>query len=134
MRERRLGIPPLIGAVRVAVDRKQTATRDRAPREVVVEILPRRIAIELDRHTDRAAAIEYLLPIRGHAGTRSVHAAARMAEDVHAGRLHGAEHARGLIVRRPQRRMRRRHHDLDQRELAGVMSTDRRRGCSLRCL
>lgn len=62
MRDRGLRIPELAGGVRVAVEREQTPGGDGTLREVVVDVLPRRIAIDLDRHIGLRRRPEHLLP------------------------------------------------------------------------
>ena len=57
--DRGFGVGPLVHAVGVAVEREQAAGLDGLPRQLVVEILPRRIAIDLDGHAARRGLCEH---------------------------------------------------------------------------
>ena len=107
------------GGVRVAVEREDAAGVQRAARQHMVDVLPPRIAVDLDRDGRARGGLEDAIPVRHHARAHAVLAATRMAEDVHARRAHGRQHPPRLIRRRPQRRVRRRDHDLEPAPLVG---------------
>src|SRR6185437_13984754 len=87
-------------------------------RQVEVDVLPPRIAVDLDRDAGFFRGGEDARPVGRHAGPRSIESPARVAEDVDAGRTDGAEHARGLVGGGPECRMRRGDDELEARELA----------------
>jgi hypothetical protein len=73
------------------------------------------VAIELDGDAPGRRLLEDPVPIRRDAPAAVEHAPARMPEDRDAPAPHGAEHARGLIFRTPQQRVRRRDDELEDR-------------------
>ena len=103
MGERGFGVREIRLAVRVAVEREQTTGRHRHPGEIVVDVLPRWIAVDLDGHMRPSRRGEDRLPVGRDAGPRSVHPAAGMAQDVDAWCRHGAQQSRRLIGGRAER-------------------------------
>ena len=65
----------------IAVEGKDTAQREGLPRHCVIEVLARRIAVDLDGHTTLRSGLKHNVPVRDHAGTRSGDAAAWVCED-----------------------------------------------------
>ena len=100
--------------MRVGVEREQAARGVGGARQVVVEILPRRIAVDLDGDAARRGRGEDARPVRRDAGTRAEHAPARVAEDVDAGRGDRRQHPRRLVGGRSQHRVRRRDDDVEE--------------------
>ena len=70
----------------VAVEREKAACVDGTLRELVVDVLPRWIAVDLDGHVRLPGRREDLVPVRRDARARSVLPPARVAENVHARR------------------------------------------------
>ena len=84
MRDRCLGILELGSGVRVAVEREQAAGLHRALRQLEVDVLPRRIAVDFHGDTRTRGRTEYLLPVSRDPRPRAVHPASRVSENVHA--------------------------------------------------
>ncbi len=120
MRDRGFRILELWCGVRIAVERKETPGGRSLRRELVVDVLPRGITVNLDGDVCDSRRLEHLIPVCGHARPRPVLSSARMAENVHARRLHGVDHAGRLVSGGLQRRMRRGHHQLELTELRAL--------------
>ena len=99
--------------MRVAVEGEDTSGANRQGREIVIDILPVRIAVDFHRDIRARGRFEHLFPIRRDAGPCSVLPASRMPENVDARCRHRLDHARGLIRRGPQPGMRGGHHDFE---------------------
>ena len=119
MGDRRFDVCQFAHAVRVAVEGEETPEREGALRHGEVEVLPRRVAVELDRNPQFRRGREHEIPVGGNARTHADLAAARMREHVNArGGDRGHEPHR-LVLTGAQLRMRRGEHDVEGAELLG---------------
>jgi len=98
MCESGLGIGELRSGVRIAVECEETASRQGAGRQRVIEILPCGIAIDFDRHSSLSRRREHRVPIRNHTGARTGDPAARVRQDPNGRVRDGGEHPVGLIL------------------------------------
>ena len=85
MCESGFGIRQLGGGVCVAVECEQTPGRQGVGRQRVIEILPRGIAIDFDRHASLSRRGEHCAPIGDHTRARSGDPAARVCQDPNGG-------------------------------------------------
>jgi hypothetical protein len=69
--------------MRVAIESEEAAVRKGARRQLVVDVLPGRIAVDLDRDPMGRGRGKHAIPIRDDAAPRSVFSSSRMSEDVH---------------------------------------------------
>src|SRR5436309_11643893 len=83
----------------VAVEREETFCRRGPFGELVVDILSRRIAVDLDGDACVSCRLEHLIPVCRDTRTRSVLPPARVTENVHARRPHRVDHP-GCLIRR----------------------------------
>ena len=97
MCERGLGIGELSGGVRIAVQCEQAPGPQGIGRQCVIEVLPRGIAIDLDRHASLSRRSEHRVPIGDYPGARSGNPTARVRQDSNEWMRDGSEHAGRLI-------------------------------------
>ena len=113
------GIGQLARRVRVAVEREQAAGSQRVAGQRVVQILARRIAVDLDRDPAGRRRLEHQRPLDGQPGTRPELAAARVGQHVDARAQDRGQEPRRLILGRAQRRVRRRQDELERLPVLG---------------
>ena len=80
MRYRGLGIGELCRGVRIAVEGEEAARFQRASGQGVIEVLSRRIAIDLNRHAALYRCRKHSVPISNHAGARPSDPTARVGQ------------------------------------------------------
>ena len=88
----------LIGRMRVAVERKETTRIEGSTGQAVVDILPRRVAVNLDGHRFVGGNSKHGTPVRHHTGARAGDSTAWMGQDPNSRVLDGRDQAVGLIV------------------------------------
>ena len=76
---------PLVRRVRVAVEREDAASIERTARELVIDVLTTRVAIDLDRNGSLGCCLEDSIPVGRDAGPRAVLRPLWMSEDVDTG-------------------------------------------------
>ncbi len=106
VRDGGLGVDQLRRRMRVAVERKDATRCEGIRGQGVVEVLPRRIAVDLDRDARAGGSREHDLPVRDDAGARAGDSAARVREDVNGWILDGRDEPRRLVLVPAQPRMR----------------------------
>ena len=114
----------------VAVERDETSGAHGAFCEVVIDVLPRRVAVDLDRDAGLLRRLEHFVPVGRDTRTRSVHSSSRMSQDVNARRPDRSDHASGLIRCRSERRVRRRDDELELTQF-GLVHVDRTVGADV---
>jgi len=93
-------------AVRVAIERKETAFLEGNRGKLVVDVLPMPIAVDLDRNVPLRRLLEHPAPVRRNARPGVEHPPLRVSEDRDTRQFDRGEHSRGLIGILPQLRMR----------------------------
>src|SRR5215208_1225489 len=91
--------------MRIAVEGKQTSGGESTTRQAVVEVLPRRIAIDLDGNSSTRGHREHAVPFSMHPGARSGDPSTGMRQYAHTFVFDRCDHARGLVLRPAQPRM-----------------------------
>jgi hypothetical protein len=115
--ERSLRIHECELVVSVAVDRKQASRLLRSMRQLVVDILSGRIAVDLHGHMVHGRRREHAIPVGREPRSRIGHPAARMRQHMNEGIGNHAEQPVGLVVGRAESRVRSGEHELDPRQL-----------------
>jgi hypothetical protein len=92
-------IPELARRMRVAIERKIAASSECASRQIMIDVLPRWIAVDFNGDIDVGRGAEYCLPVGTHAGSRAVQSSTRMAEDVNSACANRGDHPARLIRR-----------------------------------
>ena len=82
----------------VAVEGKNATRCESIRGQGVIEILPRRIAVDLDRDATTGRSREHGVPVRDDAGARAGDSAPRMREDVNGRILDGRDEPRSLVL------------------------------------
>ena len=119
MCERGLRVGQLRRRVRVAVEREETARFEGAGGQRVIEVLSRRIAIDLDRDAALGRGCKYRVPVGDDARARSGDAAARVGQNADRRVRDRGQHAVGLVLVLAQPRMRRGQHQIEGGRLIG---------------
>src|SRR5581483_9323516 len=105
VRDRRFRVLELADRVGVAVEGEEASAVDRRGRKLEIDILPGRIAVDLDRDAAAGRGREHLRPLSRDPGPRPEHAADRNAECGEATTISSVASSPGSMSTRPSDRM-----------------------------
>ena len=117
--------------MRIAVEGEEAARFQRASGQGVIEVLSRRIAIDLNRHAALYRCREHGVPIGNDAGARPRDPTARVRQDANRRMRDGCDHAFRLVLVPAESRMRRSQYHVEDSGLV-VRQVQLTRGVNVR--